>query len=117
VYARARTAARASGMGQGVSGNIITSDLIHWSWYMPFGMLTPASWVAMAATRYMHEYGDCADALAQVAVVTRNYAQNNPAAAFYGKPLSLEEYYGSHWICERCASSIAARKPMAAALC
>jgi len=87
-------------MGQGVSGDIITSDLIHWSWYMPFGMLTPASWVAMAATRYMHEYGDCADALAQVAVVTRNHAQNNPAAAFYGKPLSLEEYYDSRWICE-----------------
>jgi acetyl-CoA acetyltransferase len=34
-------------MGQGVSGNIITSDLVHWSWYMPYGMLTPASWVAI----------------------------------------------------------------------
>ena len=22
---------------QGVSGDIVTSDLIHWSWYMPWG--------------------------------------------------------------------------------
>ena len=41
----------------GVVGRIVTSDLIHWSWYMPFGLLTPASWVAMFTQRYMHEYG------------------------------------------------------------
>lgn len=34
-------------MGQGLSGDIITSDIIHWSWYMAQGMLTPASWVAL----------------------------------------------------------------------
>ena len=28
-------------MGQGVSSEIISSDLIHWSWYMAYGMLTP----------------------------------------------------------------------------
>ena len=33
-------------MGQGVSGHIISTDLIHWSWYMAYGMLTPASWVS-----------------------------------------------------------------------
>ena len=31
-------------MGQGVSGDITSSDLIHWSWYMPYGMLIPGSW-------------------------------------------------------------------------
>jgi hypothetical protein len=25
---------------EGVSGDIVTSDLIHWGWYMPFGLLT-----------------------------------------------------------------------------
>jgi acetyl-CoA acetyltransferase len=44
-------------MGQGVSGNIVSSDLIHWSWYMAYGMLTPASWVAMIANTYMHRFG------------------------------------------------------------
>jgi acetyl-CoA acetyltransferase len=41
----------------GVSEALVTADAIHWSWYMPFGLLTPASWVAMYTQRYMHEYG------------------------------------------------------------
>ena len=28
---------------EGVSGDIVTTDIIHWSYYMPFGLLTPAS--------------------------------------------------------------------------
>ena len=87
-------------MGQGVSGEIVTSDLIHWSWYMPFGMLTPASWVALAATRYMHETGASEESFAQVALSTRKHAVNNPAAAFYKKPLTREEYFASRMICE-----------------
>ena len=38
---------------EGVSGNILTTDAIHWGYYMPFGFLTPASWVAMFTQRYM----------------------------------------------------------------
>ncbi|MGH9032831.1 MAG: lipid-transfer protein, partial [Acidimicrobiia bacterium] len=34
-----------------------TAEASHFSWYAPFGLLTPAQWVAMFATRYMHEYG------------------------------------------------------------
>ncbi len=85
---------------QGVSGNIVTSDLIHWSWYMPFGLLTPASWVAMFTQRYMHEYGATAHDLAQVALTTRNHAVNNPAATFYERPLTEEAYMNAKWICE-----------------
>jgi acetyl-CoA acetyltransferase len=87
-------------MGQGVSGNIVSSDLIHWSWYMPYGMLTPVSWVAMIANGYMHEYGVTSEHLAEVAIAQRNFAQNNPAAAGYGKPLSLEQYLDSKLISE-----------------
>jgi hypothetical protein len=39
----------------GIGEGIVTADLIHWSWYLPFGLLTPASWVAMFTQRYMHE--------------------------------------------------------------
>ncbi len=85
---------------QGVSGNIVTSDLIHWSWYMPWGLLTPASWVAMFTQRYMHEYGASAHDLAQVAITTRNHAVNNPAATFYQRPLSEADYMNAKWICE-----------------
>jgi acetyl-CoA acetyltransferase len=85
---------------QGVSGDIVTSDLIHWSWYMPWGLLTPASWVAMFTQRYIHEYGASAHDLAQVAITTRNHAVNNPAATFYKRPLTEEDYMNSKWICE-----------------
>jgi len=83
---------------QGVAGDIVTSDLIHWSWYMPFGLMTPASWVAMFTQRYMHETGCKSSDLAQVAVSTRKHAVTNPNAFFYGKPLTFEEHQSSRMI-------------------
>jgi acetyl-CoA acetyltransferase len=68
---------------EGVSGNLITSDAIHWSWYIPSGLLTPTSWVAMVMQRYMHETGTTSADLAEIAVATRNHANKNPNAIFY----------------------------------
>ncbi len=85
---------------QGVAGDIVTSDLIHWSWYMPFGLLTPASWVAMFTQRYMHETGCKSTDLAQVALSTRKHAVTNPAAFFHGRPLTLEEHQSSRLIAD-----------------
>lgn len=87
-------------MGQGVSGSITSSDLIHWSWYMAYGMLTPVSWVAMIAHKYMHQYGVTAQDLGKVAISQRNYAQSNPRSFFYGTPLNMEEYLASKLIAE-----------------
>jgi acetyl-CoA acetyltransferase len=67
---------------------------------MPFGLLTPASWVAMYTQRYMHEYGCKGTDLAQVAVSARKHAVNNPAAFFYGVPLTVEQHQASKWIAE-----------------
>ena len=85
---------------QGVSGDIVTSDLIHWSWYMPWGLMTPASWVAMFTQRYMHDTGCKAEDLAEVALATRAHAVNNPDAFFYQRPLTLDEYMSARWIAE-----------------
>jgi acetyl-CoA acetyltransferase len=87
-------------MGQGVSGSITSSDLIHWSWYMAYGMLTPGSWVAMIANKYMHKYGVTREDLGRVAISQRNYAQSNPRAFGYGKPLTMDAYLGSKMIAE-----------------
>lgn len=87
-------------MGQGVSGNIISSDLIHWSWYLSYGMLTPGSWIAMIANKYMHKYGVTSEDLGRVAISQRNYSQVNPRSFFYGKPLTMEEYLASKMIAE-----------------
>jgi acetyl-CoA acetyltransferase len=85
-----------AGVGEGVA----TSDLIHWSWYMPFGLMTPASWVAMFTQRYMHEYGCLSTDLAEVAIATRDHAVTNPAAFFYQRPLTLEDHQTARWIAE-----------------
>ena len=85
---------------QGVAGDIVTTDLIHWSWYMPWGLLTPASWVAMFTQRYMHENGCHGEDLAEVAIATRKHAVNNPAAFFYRRPLSVADYMDARWIAE-----------------
>jgi acetyl-CoA acetyltransferase len=84
----------------GIGEGIVTADLIHWSWYLPFGLLTPASWVAMFSNRYMHEYGLSSEDLAHVAVSTRKHAVNNPNAFFYGKELTMEEHQASRYIAE-----------------
>jgi acetyl-CoA acetyltransferase len=76
----------------------MTSDTIHWSWYMPYGLLTPASWVAMAAQRYMYETGCTSEDFARVSLSTRKHAMNNPHAFFHGVGLTLEEHQKSRMI-------------------
>lgn len=76
----------------GVSGDITTSDSIHWGWYMPYGLLTPASWVAMFTQRYMHITNCTKDSLFEVAYTTRQHASTNPASLFYGQPFDRAEY-------------------------
>jgi acetyl-CoA acetyltransferase len=72
----------------------------HFSWYAPFGLLTPAQWVAMFATRYMHEFGATSEDFGRIAVADRRHAANNPAAWFYGQPITLQDHQESRWIVE-----------------
>jgi acetyl-CoA acetyltransferase len=83
---------------EGVSGDLITSDSIHWSWYIPSGLMTPTSWVALVTQRYMHDTGTTSADLAQVAVSTRKHAVTNPNAIFYERPITLEDHQGSRMI-------------------
>ena len=75
-----------------MAGDITTADALHWGWYTPYGLLTPASWVAMYTQRYMHLTGCTKDSLFEVAHTTRNHAATNPAAFFYGKTFDRAEY-------------------------
>jgi acetyl-CoA acetyltransferase len=83
---------------EGVSGELVTSDTIHWSYYMPFGLMTPASWVAMFTQRYMYETGTTSLDLAQVCVSQRKHAVRNPAAFFYEKPLTIDDHQKARMI-------------------
>ena len=64
------------------------------------GLLTPASWVAMAAQRYLHETGATSEDLGRVAVADRKHAATNPKAWFYEQPITLEEHQASRFIVE-----------------
>ena len=75
-----------------------TAERAQFSWTTPFGQLTPASWVAMVARRYMHLYGATSEDFGRVAVAGRKHAANNPAAWFYNEPITLEDHQASRWI-------------------
>jgi acetyl-CoA acetyltransferase len=69
-------------------------------WCMPFGAQAPATWAALAAQRYMETFGVTNRDLAPISVVQRKYAASNPAALFYGKPITLQDHQQSKWIVE-----------------
>lgn len=72
----------------------------HYSWYSPAGLLTPASQVAIAARRYMIDFGATSEDFGRVSVAARDFAATNPAAFFYGKPISLAEHQASRMIAD-----------------
>ena len=70
------------------------------AWSAPFGMATPAAFMAHSARRYMHQYNvDAADFGLQP-VVQREYAVTNPDAFFYGKPMALDDHQASRMIAD-----------------
>ena len=89
-----------SGMRFGNIGGAITAMPLWLSWYAPYGLLTPASWVALHAQRYMHEYGVTNEDFGRIAVVDRKHAATNPDAWFYERPITIEDHQASRWIIE-----------------
>jgi acetyl-CoA acetyltransferase len=69
-------------------------------WAMPFGILTPASWMSLNAVRYMHRFGVRSEDFGRAVVQLRAYAATNPNAHFYGRPITLEDHQTSRWIAE-----------------
>jgi len=77
-----------------------SAEATRYSWVSPYGLRTPASWVAMFAQRYLHTYGASTEAFGHVSVACRRHAATNPKAHFYGKPITLEDHQNSRWISE-----------------
>ena len=88
--------------GAGVQGRppVANAENAHFSWYAPFGLLTPAQWVAMFARRIMHEHGVTSEDFGRVSVADRKHAATNPKAWFYEQPITLEDHQSSRWIVE-----------------
>jgi acetyl-CoA acetyltransferase len=68
--------------------------------YAPFGLSTPAAWVALHAQRYMSTYGVTNEDFARISIVDRAHAARNPDAWFYRRPITLEDHQNSRWVIE-----------------
>jgi len=67
-------------------------------WCLPYGAQSPASWEALTAQAYMSRYGVTNADFGLVSVLLRKHAATNPAAWFYGKPITIEDHQASRWI-------------------
>ncbi|MEU3751814.1 lipid-transfer protein [Streptomyces olivoreticuli] len=86
--------------GAGVQRREPSAEGVALGWALPYGLLTPASWVAMGARRYLHTYGLEPEVFGHVAVTDRRHAATNPAAYFHGRPITLADHAASRWIAE-----------------
>ncbi|HLF71260.1 MAG TPA: thiolase, partial [Dehalococcoidia bacterium] len=66
----------------------------------PYGLIGAPINYAIAASRYMHQYGEdrTREALSEIAVSTRKWAQLNPKAMMHDNPMSFDDYHNSRWI-------------------
>jgi acetyl-CoA acetyltransferase len=65
----------------------------------PYGIIGPPVGYSMACSRYMHQYGEerSRQALAEIAVSTRKWAERNPKALMRD-PMTFDDYHNSRWI-------------------
>lgn len=96
-----RTMTESTAMSQGVRSSLVGTgpQRVHGpiSWLAPFDAPSATNWIALAASRYMHDFGLQREQLAQVALNARRNAAMNPKA-IYRTPLTMEDYLGSRMI-------------------
>jgi acetyl-CoA acetyltransferase len=68
--------------------------------YIPYGSSSPAQWYTLMAQRHLQQYGTPREALGAIAVACRAHAQLNDRAVMRGKPMTMDDYLASPWICE-----------------
>jgi len=67
------------------------------AFFIPFGAMSAANWLALYARRHMYEFGTKKEHLGAVAITARRHAGLNPAAV-YRTPMSMDEYLGARMI-------------------
>ena len=80
------------GTGVADRGADPTYETAAFGWHSPHGLITPASWVAMSASAYLHKYGATTEDFGRVSVGGRAMAAENPNAWFYQQPITLEDH-------------------------
>jgi acetyl-CoA acetyltransferase len=85
------------GSNQRTKAGKLVSSAKPQAYEMQYKPISPASAYSFAAARYMHEFGATRDALADVAISARQWAQLNPDA-FMRDPLTREDYYKARMV-------------------
>jgi acetyl-CoA acetyltransferase/uncharacterized OB-fold protein len=60
-------------------------------WRTPFGAYSPANWIALNASQYLHRYGASRELFGLIALNARANAARNPDA-IYRDPMSMDDY-------------------------
>jgi acetyl-CoA acetyltransferase len=96
-----RTVTETLGQGSGGRGAIYDPDgyasPTMAGFVATFGAPSAANWLAMLASRHMHEYGTTREQLGQIPVTCRTNAGRNPRA-IYRDPLTLDDYLDARMI-------------------
>jgi acetyl-CoA acetyltransferase len=66
-------------------------------YFMPYGLASASSWVALYMQRYMHEFGATREQFAGLAMTERRHAALNPKA-IYRAEMTLDDYLGARMI-------------------
>jgi acetyl-CoA acetyltransferase len=69
------------------------------AFFIPFGAMSAANWLALYARRHMYEFGTKREHLGAIALNDRRHAALNPAAV-YRNPMTMEEYLGARMVSE-----------------
>jgi len=81
---------------QGTIGMVHTEKEGYWG--KPFGDLRAPSHHSFFAARHMHEFGTTSKQLGMISVQQRQWAQMNPRAHFYGRPITLADHQASPYV-------------------
>jgi len=81
---------------------VVPEDGENRSFTWPYGQMSPAHIFGLWARRYIFDNGlsddDMGRALGTIAIQQRRYANNNPNAVFYARPLTWDDYDNARWI-------------------
>lgn len=69
------------------------------AFFIPFGAMSAANWLALYARRHMHEFGTKREHLGMIATTARRHAAFNPKAV-YREPMTMDDYLAARMISE-----------------
>jgi acetyl-CoA acetyltransferase len=69
------------------------------AFFIPYGAMSAANWLALYARRHMHEFGTTREQLGAIALTARRHAAFNPKA-IYRQPMTMADYLGARMVSE-----------------